>query len=189
MTIFMYNTVCVTNRHLVKGDFIQQIEKILDMNPEAIVLREKDMSEEEFEKLAKKVLRLCKEKNVPCYFNSFVNVALRLKPDGVQVPFDDFCLMIPDDKEMLGRVGVSVHSMEEAEIAEKRGADFLVYGHIFATDCKKGLEPRGTEALKKICRNAGVPVFAIGGINDDNARECFDAGAACVCRMSSLMKI
>ena len=189
MIIFMYNTVCVTNRHLVKGDFIEQIKKILELEPEAIVLREKDMNEEEFEKLAKRVLKLCKEKNVPCYFNSFVNVALKLKPDGVQVPFEEFCLMIPDDLQRLGRVGVSVHSMEEAETAEKRGADFLVYGHIFETDCKKGLEPRGVDSLRKICRNSGIPVFAIGGINDDNEQQCFDAGAACVCRMSSLMEL
>lgn len=187
MTIFMYKTVCVTNRHLVKGEFTEQIEKVLDLKPEAVILREKDLNEEEFEKLGKKVLDLCREKNVPCYFNTFVSTAIKLNADGVQVPFDLFCLMVPEDMEKAGRVGVSVHSKEEALIAEKRGADFLIYGHIFPTDCKKGVEPRGTAALKNICDCAGIPVFAIGGINEENENLCFDAGAACVCRMSSLM--
>lgn len=183
----MYKTVCVTNRHLVKGDFQDQIKKVLDMNPEAVILREKDLNEEEYEKLGKLVVKLCKDKNVPCYFNTFVASAIKLKADGVQVPFRQFCLMSPEEKQKAGRAGVSVHSPEEAEEAEKRGADFLIYGHIFETDCKKGLEPRGIRALENICRHSGIPVFAIGGINEQNQQLCFDAGAACVCRMSSLM--
>ena len=187
MNIFMYRTVCVTNRHLVHGDFEEQIKKVLELKPEAVILREKDLNEEDYEKLARRILPLCKAGNVPCYFNTFTETAIKLNADGVQLPFRTFCLMTPDEKKKAGRVGVSVHSAEEAEAAERKGADFLIYGHIFETDCKKGLKPRGTEALEKICRNSGIPVFAIGGINDENEKLCFDAGAACVCRMSSLM--
>ena len=184
----MYNnTVFVTNRHLVKGDFLEQIKKVLELKPEAIILREKDLSEAEYEKLGKKVLRLCKEKNIPCYFNTFVNVAIKLHADGIQVPFDLFCLMVPEEMKQSGRVGVSVSTAEEAKIAEHRGADFLIYGDIFLTDSPKDVEPKGTDALKKICRNAGIPVFAMGGINEENQDQCFEAGAACVCRMPSLM--
>lgn len=188
MNTFMFKTVCVTNRHLVNGDFLEQIKKVLELKPEAIILREKDLSEEEYEKLGIQILRLCKEKNIPCYFNTFANSAIKLKADGVQLSFNEFCELIPQDKVKFKRIGVSVHSIEEAIEAENKGADFLIYGHIFITACKPDIPPRGLEKLAKLCNVVGIPVFAIGGIDDSNAELCLSAGAACVCRMSSLMK-
>ncbi len=188
MNISMFKTVCVTNRHLVSGDFLEQIKKVLALQPEAIILREKDLLEEEYEKLGIKILGLCKDKNIPCYFNTFINSAIKLKADGVQLSYNDFCNLIPQDKLKVKRIGVSVHSIEEAIEAEQRGADFLLYGHIFTTSCKPGLPPRGLEKLRKLCNVVGIPVFAIGGIDSSNAELCLKAGAACVCRMSSLMK-
>lgn len=188
MNIFMYKTVCVTNRHLVTGNFLEQIKKVLEAKPEAVILREKDLSEEEYECLGMQVLKLCKEKKVPCYFNTFATSAIKLKADGVQLSFRDFCGLIPQDKSKFKRIGVSVHSIEEAIEAEKRGADFLLFGHVFETDCKPGIPPRGLAMLTQLCDTVNIPVFAIGGISDSNSELCLEAGAACVCRMSSLMK-
>ena len=60
-------------------------------------------------------------------------------------------------------VGVSVHTVEEAIFVEKHGGSYLMAGHIFATDCKKGLMPRGIEFLKEICAisqyNACIEIF------------------------------
>ena len=86
------------------------------------------------------------------------------------------------------RTGVSVHSIDEAIIAERWGADYITAGHIFVTDCKKDIPPRGLDFLREICHRVRIPVFAIGGINKSNYQSVLDAGAAGFCLMSELMK-
>ena len=67
------------------------------------------------------------------------------------------------------------------------GADYLTAGHIFPTDCKKGLAPRGIDFLQNICQTVQVPVFGIGGIHPGNIEQVLDAGASGVCMMSEMM--
>ena len=88
-------------------------------------------------------------------------------------------------------VGCSVHSVEEAEEAQKLGATYLTAGHIYATDCKKGLPPRGTDFLKEVCSAVTIPVYAIGGIHAGTGqiREVMECGASGGCIMSEMMKI
>ena len=86
------------------------------------------------------------------------------------------------------QIGVSVHSREEAVYAERRGADYLIAGHIFLTDCKKGVPARGLDFLKEICASVEIPVFAIGGMNLEHGRMAMEAGASGVCMMSELME-
>ena len=85
-------------------------------------------------------------------------------------------------------IGASTHSLEDAKKAEKLGATYVTASHIFATDCKKGLEPRGLDFLKNICDNVNIPVFALGGINEANSKYCYENGAKGVCMMSQAMK-
>ena len=63
----------------------------------------------------------------------------------------------------------------------------MTAGHIFPTDCKKGLPPRGPQWLREICRAFNGPVYAIGGINAGNILSVRQAGAAGACIMSGLM--
>ena len=70
----------------------------------------------------------------------------------------------------------------------KCGATYLTAGHVFLTDCKKGVPARGLDFLADVCRAVNVPVYAIGGINDKNAGDCIQAGAAGVCMMSGYMR-
>ena len=68
------------------------------------------------------------------------------------------------------------------------GASYVVAGHIFETDCKKGLEPRGLNFIKDISSTLTIPIFAIGGIDEKNSQSVIDSGAFSVCMMSSMMK-
>ena len=86
------------------------------------------------------------------------------------------------------RAGVSVHSAEEAETAQKLGADYLIAGHIYATDCKKGVPPRGIEFFRGVCESVDIPVLAIGGISENNFNEPLENGGTGVCLMSEFMK-
>jgi len=77
-------------------------------------------------------------------------------------------------------IGVSTHSREEARMARVRGADFVVFGPVFATESKREFgEPQGLEKLREITSELrGFPVVAIGGITLDNVAACFEAGAS-----------
>ncbi len=86
------------------------------------------------------------------------------------------------------RIGTSIHSVEDAVFAESHGADYITAGHIFTTDCKKGLPGRGIEWLKTVCDAVSIPVYAIGGISDANAGELSDCGIAGYCMMSASMQ-
>ena len=86
------------------------------------------------------------------------------------------------------RIGTSIHSVEDAIFAESHGADYITAGHIFTTNCKKGLPGRGIEWLKTVCDAVSIPVYAIGGISDANAGELSDCGIAGYCMMSASMQ-
>jgi thiamine monophosphate synthase len=86
-------------------------------------------------------------------------------------------------------IGVSVHSQEEAIFALDNGSSYIVYSHIFPTDCKKGLKPKGVTNLKKVCETVEIPVYALGEINSENESLVVSAGASGVCQMSEYMQI
>lgn len=76
-------------------------------------------------------------------------------------------------------VGVSCHSLTEAESAAESGADYLFFGPVFSTPSKAAFgEPQGLDRLAVVCHAVSIPVLAIGGITEGNVRECLDAGAS-----------
>ena len=90
-------------------------------------------------------------------------------------------------KETFKQIGASCHSVEEAQEAERLGCTYITAGHVFVTDCKKGLAPRGLEFLQDVCRSVSIPVYAIGGINGENIDAVRKTGASGACVMSGLM--
>ena len=90
----------------------------------------------------------------------------------------------------LMRYGASCHSVEDALCAYKLGCDYVTAGHVYITDCKKGLAPRGIDFLKKMCDSVPIPVYGIGGIDleSDKIDEVKQAGAKGACIMSGYMK-
>lgn len=179
----MCKVIAVTNRRLCKGDFEKQIRLLVECKVDYIILREKDLKESEYEKLAREVLTICEESKTICVLHKFIKVAHRLKAKAIH-------LSLPDAEENLERlkeftlVGVSTHSVEQVRGAQKCGANYVFFGHVYQTDCKKGLAPRGSSQLHEICQQANVPVYAIGGISPENAAATLAAGAAGVCVMS-----
>ena len=86
-------------------------------------------------------------------------------------------------------IGTSIHSVEEAVKASRAGATCLTAGHIFETDCKKGLPGRGLTFLKNVCEAVEIPVYGIGGITPENMPLILETGAAGGCMMSLSMQI
>jgi thiamine-phosphate pyrophosphorylase len=96
-----------------------------------------------------------------------------------------------DIRKHFEKIGTSVHSIEDIKEAERLGAAYATAGHIYATDCKRGLPPRGLDFLADVCAAATLPVYAIGGIHFDTAQidEVLARGAAGACIMSEFMNI
>lgn len=184
----MFDIVCVTNRHLCKEDFLERIAAIARAKPKAIILREKDLPEAEYEALAQKVLAICREERVLCVLHSFADTAIRLQTDAIHLPLSILRTMPAEKKAYFSQIGVSCHSAEEAKEAERLGCTYVTAGHIFATDCKKGLPGRGLDFLEKVCKSVAVPVYAIGGIDKHNILAVCAVGAAGACVMSGLMR-
>ena len=178
--------ICVTHRLLCPDDFLERLDRIAAQHPYAIVLREKDLSESEYEALARDCLRICQKHDVPLNLNSQIAVARRIGCDGIHLPFH---LLLQHKNELgdFSRVGVSLHSPEEAAQLADTPATYVQAGHVFPTDCKAGVPPRGLSFLRAVCQATDLPVFGIGGITAERYPAVVQTGAAGACIMSGLM--
>ncbi|MFC2661527.1 MAG: thiamine phosphate synthase [Eubacterium sp.] len=246
------HTIFVTNRHLPVRPFLSQIDRICQLQPRAIVLREKDLSVEDYFSLAKSVLARCARRNVPCILHSFLpalealgagaavgmpgsdensgnrdtggisietecgdrktagredcciqnTTCERITPAGIHLPLFQLRELAEKGQQIPDNflTGCSVHSPEEAAEAERLGAAYLFAGHVYATDCKKGLPPRGLGFLREVCESVSIPVYAIGGMRIEGIfpdcrpdpvqkREITDCGAAGMAVMSGCMRL
>lgn len=184
----MFDLVVVTNRMLCSEDFLCRIESIAKQQPQAIILREKDLSETEYEDLATKVIAICNRYGTKCILHSFVNVALQLEHKSLHVPINILRKMSEEERAYFAVLGASCHSVEEAIEAQRLGCSYITAGHIYATDCKQGVPPRGIAFLKEVCECVKVPVYAIGGINAQNVEAVRTTKAQGACVMSSVMQ-
>ena len=117
-------------------------------------------------------------------------MAAKLNCENIHLPLPVLMeLSEKDALESFKHIGTSVHSVEDALAAEKAGATCLTAGHIFDTDCKKGLPGRGLTFLENVCHRTKLPVYAIGGITPENLEVVRHAGAVGGCMMSLSMKI
>lgn len=124
---------------------------------------------------------------VPCILHSFVDAALQLQAEAIHLPMHILRGMTPEKRASFRILGASCHSAEEALEAESLGCTYITAGHVFETDCKKGLPGRGLEFLRNVCDAVQIPVYGIGGIQKENFAQVRGAGAAGACLMSSLM--
>jgi thiamine-phosphate pyrophosphorylase len=178
--------IYVTNRKICIGDFLERIEMLAKRIPHAIMLREKDLHGPEYEYLASAVRDICGRCGVSLIVNQEIEAALKLGIPRIHLSMED----LRENRERLScfsQVGASVHSAAEAAEAEELGASYIIAGHIYPTDCKKGVTPRGLDFLREVCSSVNIPVFAIGGITAGRVEEVRSAGASGACIMSEAM--
>ena len=144
-------------------------------------IREKLLSCRVLYELVERAVQITRGSNTRLLVNDRPDIARAAGADGVHLTTQS----LPADvvRRIYGPeflIGVSTHSSEEARVARVRGADFVVFGPVFATESKREFgEPQGLERLQEITSELrGFPVVAIGGITLDNVAPCFDAGAS-----------
>lgn len=195
----------ISNRKLCENENLEkQIEKIFSAYQRKIILenfeivaltlREKDLNKNEYLKLVEKIYPICQKYRIDLILHQNYNLRLDNKYNikGLHLSYNTFKSLNKNIREELIRkykkIGVSIHSIDEAKEVENLGANYVVAGHIFKTDCKKDLEPRGLKFIQELSLILTIPIFAIGGINQENSHLVINSGAFGVCMMSSLMK-
>ena len=195
----------ISNRKLCENENLEkQIEKIFSAYQRKIILenfeivaltlREKDLYKNEYLKLVEKIYPICQKYRIDLILHQNYDLRLDNKYNikGLHLSYNTFKSLNKNIREELikkyKKIGVSIHSINEAKEVENLGATYIVAGHIFKTDCKKDLEPRGLEFIQELSSALIIPIFAIGGINQENSHLVINSGAFGVCMMSSLMK-
>ena len=165
------------------------IHDLLDVGVSAIQLREKDLSDAEYIKLAEPLCRLCHAYSAQLFINSRIEIAMEVGAGGLHLPGDSASVRkVVERTNHRFIIGSSVHTLTEAQQRETEGADFITYSPIYPTLSKPGYGPVvGLDGLRNVTEGVNIPVFALGGITPERVSECLDAGAYGVAVMSGVM--
>lgn len=178
----------VTDRHWLNGRSLHEVVKeSLDGGATFIQLREKQLDEAAFLAEAKDLQALCREYGVPFVVNDNVDIAVAMDADGVHVGQSD--MEAGNVREKLGKdkiIGVSAQTVEQAVLAEQRGADYLGVGAVFPTGSKDDADEVSFETLKAICEAVSIPVIAIGGITQQNVSQLAGSGICGIAVISAI---
>lgn len=178
----------VTDRSWLNGRTLyEQVEDALKGGATFIQLREKKLDKEDFLKEAIEIQSLCRQYHVPFVINDDVEIALKIDADGVHVGQSD--MEAGDVRAKLGPdkiIGVSAQTVEQAVLAEQRGADYLGVGAVFPTGSKDDADDVSHDTLQAICEAVHIPVIAIGGISKNNVLQLKGRGICGIAVISAI---
>lgn len=181
--------VITDSRLISSGSLVEAVEEAIRGGATVIQYREKDAPTRRMVEEARLLKALCKARGIPFIVNDRIDVALAVDADGVHVGDDDMPVALA--RKILGPhkiIGASADTVEKAILYASEGADYLGVGTIYATSTKPDAGPPiGLEGLKKILRVVNIPVVAIGGINEGNAREVLETGVSGIAVISAVM--
>lgn len=178
----------ITDSHWLNGRTLYSVVKeSLEGCVTFLQLREKELDEEHFLEEARELQKLCREYQVPFVINDNVDIAAAINADGVHVGQSD--MEAGDVRAKLGPnkiIGVTAKTVEQAVLAQERGADYLGVGAVFHTDSKADAKEISFDTLKDICKAVSIPVIAIGGITEENVRELAGSGICGIAVISAI---
>lgn len=183
------NLYLVTDRHwLANRNLEDDVEKAILGGVTMVQLREKNIDNDSFIELAKKVKQVCNKYKIPFIINDNLEVALAVDSDGIHIGQDDLPASLVRQKIGPNKIlGVSAHNLDEAIAAKKAGATYLGAGAMFSTTTKDNTTNLSIEQLQAITKNVDIPVVAIGGINYDNCLSLKNCNLAGIAVVSAIM--
>lgn len=169
----------ITDQYIVKGlSHIRIAEAALSGGVRFIQYREKLLSKRESFNIALELRKITKKFDATLIINDDVDIAMAVDADGVHLGQED--LPAQTARSLLGNekiIGLSTHSLKDAEIAQDSGADYIAIGPIFKSTTKDVRSPLGADIIKAVKGISKLPVIAIGGINEENISDVITAGA------------
>jgi thiamine-phosphate pyrophosphorylase len=179
----------VTDRHQARLPLADVVRAALAAGCRWVSMREKDLCEEDQIALASTLLPIARRHGARLTVHGDAALAQACGSDGVHLPAGGDPAAA---RKMLGReklIGVSLHTVTEAEAIDAGIVDYAIAGPAFETASKPGYGPEiGRKGLAEIARAAPVPVLAIGGLNATRAAEVLAAGPAGIAVMGSIMR-
>ena len=170
---------------------IERLTKLTELRPQAVILRAKSLDKAAYRTLALQAQQSCEAAGIALILHSDWQLAHELGISKLHLPLALLRQMPACKRTHFTWLSTSVHSVGEAQEAQALGATVLIAGHIYTTQCKAGLAPRGLSFLQNVCSTVNLPVYAIGGISFDAAQhaELQANGARGACVMSSYMRL
>jgi len=188
----------VTDLHALSGgatpeNLVKQIGAAVEAGVDWVQVREKDLPARDLNEIVRAAVRYSAERfvrhpeipRVKIIVNDRMDIALAAGADGVHLGGESLAVNEINKVRASGvfsegfLIGCSCHSMEDAQKAERDGADYVYFGPIFETPAKiKFGAPQGIDRLKEVSSSVSIPVIAIGGIGVEDAADCVRAGAA-----------
>jgi len=176
----------ITDRTLMRPSFSEALACAVLGGARLLQLREKNLSPSGVLRLAQTAQEICEHSHARLLINSDIEITRKARAFGTHLRESQSVHGVRKILEPEYSVGQSVHSLEAAFRAERAGADYLVFGSIFPTASHPESTPVGLDALAEFTSQISIPVFAIGGISLENARQCLDAGAYGVAAMRAV---
>lgn len=170
---------------------IERLAKLTELRPRAVILRAKSLDKAAYRTLALEVQQSCEAAGIPLILHSDWQLAHDLGISKLHLPLALMRQISEYERAYFTWLSTSVHSVGEAQEAQALGATVLIAGHIYTTQCKAGLAPRGLGFLQNVCSAVNLPVYAIGGISFDASQhaELQANGARGACVMSAYMRL
>jgi thiamine-phosphate pyrophosphorylase len=165
------------------------LDELLASGVQWLQLRVKALSPAEIFELAKRARTQTRARGCTLIINDRVDIALACDADGVHLGQDD--LPLAAGRKLMGGkiIGISTHDLDQARAAERDGADYIGFGPMFGTSTKNtGYDARGVEMLQQIRADVELPIVAIGGINEQNVRHVWQAGANSAAIISDILR-
>lgn len=170
---------------------IERLTKLTELRPQAVILRAKSLDKAAYCSLALQAQQSCEAAGIPLILHSDWQLARELGISMLHLPLALLRQISEYERAYFTWLSTSVHSVGEAQEAQELGATMLIAGHIYTTQCKAGLAPRGLGFLQAVCSAISLPVYAIGGIGFDAEQhaELLANGARGACVMSAYMRL
>ena len=180
----------VTDRTQTRGrDLVALVAECVAVGLPSVQVREKDLSTAELAALCRRLREPTREQGAYLIVNDRADVALAVGADAVQRTHAS--LTVAEIRTVVDKrlsIGASVHSLEDALVAEAEGADWIVFGPVYDTVSKRRYgPPQGLAKLDAVTRAVRIPVVAIGGITPERVGEVRAAGAHGVAAISAIL--
>jgi thiamine-phosphate pyrophosphorylase len=164
------------------------LRDLLDGGVKILQLRAKTLLPRDFLDLARQIRDATRHYDCKLIVNDRVDIALACNADGVHLGQED--LPLHAGRQLMGDkiVGISTHDLDQAKEAQRNGADYIGFGPMFGSATKDtGYTARGIDMLRAIRAAVTIPIVAIGGINENNVSQVWQAGADSAAIISDIL--
>jgi thiamine-phosphate pyrophosphorylase len=174
--------------YIQPNQVVEMTRALLEGGVDVLQLRAKRFAPREVEAFARDMLPLTRDAGVPLVINDHPQVAALVGSEGVHVGQDD--ISVAETRRIVGPscfIGKSTHSVAQARAAILEAPDYIGFGPLFATGTKPDYVPIGLHDISQVESFATVPVFCIGGVNQERLPQILAAGARRVVIVSAFL--